>query len=638
MYVILALLALGFLILIHEFGHYFMAKWVGIKVDVFSVGLGKAIWSKKIGDTLWQIGWIPFGGYVQFHGAEKVGRKEPHQIPGGFFNSTPWDRIRVSFMGPFVNLVFAFIVFFGMWTGGGRTKMLSEFTGRIGWIDQKSELYAQGVRVGDQIEAYDGKQLGSARDHLIAPMVAGDDLEVSGYRIDDETGKKTAFKVSVKPYQNPLSPQQGILTAGILQPAQHVVYDPRQGDQPFPEGSPMANSGIAPKDRILWVDGHEVFSTFHLVQMLNENRALLTVVRGDQELHARVPRVAIADLKLDGEHREELFDWQFEAKLKSNKLANLLFCPYNLNADCVVESPLALIDPDRQSEAFPDVVESELEEPLRPGDRIVAVDGQRVEYSYELLTALQNRRVHVIVQETEGATDVISYKEVNDAFDQGVDRSSLHRIAGTIGGRNSTQAEGGLRLLNPVEPKKRIEFFEPERLANAYRDAEAMEDPDKRREALAFLKKLENEWVLGIPHLRDRKVTYNPDPMTLFMRTTQEIWTTLSALFTGALSPKWVSGPVGIVQIIQDRWEVGLMEVLYWLGMISLNLAVLNLLPIPILDGGKICIFAFEWVTGRQLKPKTVERLIFPFMLLLIFFFLFITYHDIVRLAGHLLR
>ncbi len=77
---------------------------------------------------------------------------------------------------------------------------------------------------------------------------------------------------------------------------------------------------------------------------------------------------------------------------------------------------------------------------------------------------------------------------------------------------------------------------------------------------------------------------------------------------------------------------LGVKEALFWMGVISLNLGILNLLPIPVLDGGHICFSLFEMVTKRRLKAKTMERLIIPFVVLLIGMIVFVTYHDLSRI------
>ncbi|HRD55239.1 MAG TPA: RIP metalloprotease, partial [Parachlamydiaceae bacterium] len=134
------------------------------------------------------------------------------------------------------------------------------------------------------------------------------------------------------------------------------------------------------------------------------------------------------------------------------------------------------------------------------------------------------------------------------------------------------------------------------------------------------------------------KVNYNPGPLELFTTVFDEIWRTLKALFTGSLNPKWISGPVGIVQVVHDNWMLGFKEALFWLGAISLNLGALNLLPIPMLDGGMILISFVELVTGRRMHPKTLEKLTLPFAILLIGFFIFLTYNDLSRVFTSFMR
>ena len=93
-----------------------------------------------------------------------------------------------------------------------------------------------------------------------------------------------------------------------------------------------------------------------------------------------------------------------------------------------------------------------------------------------------------------------------------------------------------------------------------------------------------------------------------------------------------MAGPIGIVQLIHQSWEAGVKEALFWMGVISLNLGVINLLPIPVLDGGHIFFSLYEAVTKRRISGKTMERLVIPFVGPLVAFFLFITFHDLARL------
>lgn len=159
-----------------------------------------------------------------------------------------------------------------------------------------------------------------------------------------------------------------------------------------------------------------------------------------------------------------------------------------------------------------------------------------------------------------------------------------------------------------------------------------IEDPERRSQAMRQFQKQEKRLLLGLPGIQDRRVSYNPAPTTLFFSVFEEIRRTLSALFSGSLNPKWISGPIGIVQVVQESSMSSLKEALYWLGAISLNLGILNLLPIPVLDGGTNLMSLVEIVTRKRLPPKTLEKIVIPFAVLLIGFFIFLTYNDLSRI------
>src|SRR5262245_7996080 len=117
LYFVLAFVTLGVLVFIHELGHYFVAKWVGMQVEVFSIGFGKPLLKWKRKKVQWQLGWLPFGGFVKIKGME-FGKKdkntpyvEPYDIPNGFFAHPPWKRIAVALAGPVSNFLLAFLIF-----------------------------------------------------------------------------------------------------------------------------------------------------------------------------------------------------------------------------------------------------------------------------------------------------------------------------------------------------------------------------------------------------------------------------------------------------------------------------------------------------------------------------------------------
>jgi regulator of sigma E protease len=97
------------LVVIHEFGHFIVAKMLGIGVEVFSVGFGKRLWGFKLGETDYRLSLIPLGGYVRFRGENLEMLQGKSDAPVDEFNSHPkWKRLLVAFAGPAFNIALPF--------------------------------------------------------------------------------------------------------------------------------------------------------------------------------------------------------------------------------------------------------------------------------------------------------------------------------------------------------------------------------------------------------------------------------------------------------------------------------------------------------------------------------------------------
>ena len=646
LYLLLAIFGLGFLIFIHELGHYWMARRVGMRVESFGIGFGRPIFSFLKNGVKWNICWLPFGGYVKIAGMEKEENTEPEDIKDGFFGKSAWDRIKVAIMGPLTNIVFALLVFFCIWATAGREKNYSEITNKVGLLDPNSELYQKGVRPGDIILSYDNESVKGAKDHFHAAMTGGETVLVQGLHWDKRKASYTPFAFQIHPYPHPQALESGILTTGILSPASFILYPENNSGtvNAMPKGSPLELSGIQHGDRIVWVDGEPVYSLGQLSGRINENKALLTIKRDGKVLLRRVSRVPVEELNLFQEPKEELNDWQHAANLTNVKFQQLQYIPYNLTADCKVEGPLQFIDSDKEVATFQKQLSSQIEEPLRAGDIIVAIDGTPVQASFELLKQLQTHKVLIIVQRS--AASKASLEDANRLFDQPIHAKELSDIVRSIGTDQEVAHKGDLYLLQPVVPKTRKELFNSleltadvaKELEEEKRHIQAIDDPEKRMQAIKFLETRDKQLMLGLPGVTDVQIAYNPNPFQMFGDVVDEVIHTLSALVGGYLNPKWISGPIGIVQVIHHQWMAGVKEALFWMGVISLNLGLLNLLPLPVLDGGYICLSLFEIVTGRRIKAKTLEKIVVPFAVLLISFLVFLTYHDLIRLVSNLIK
>ncbi len=164
------ILVLGVLIFIHELGHYLAARSVGVHVDVFSIGFGRAIagWTSRDG-TYWKVGWIPLGGFVKLHGqespedrvaAEAEARKKGEPLPvwhegRTFAEKSVGARAWVVAAGPLANFLLAAVLLAGLYATAGRPSTAAVVTG----VQENSAAARAGLAPGDRIVAIDGRSI-----------------------------------------------------------------------------------------------------------------------------------------------------------------------------------------------------------------------------------------------------------------------------------------------------------------------------------------------------------------------------------------------------------------------------------------------------------------------------------------------
>lgn len=110
MTILIFILILGFLVFIHEFGHFLMAKRAGITVEEFGFGLPPRIWGKKIGETLYSINWLPLGGFVKLLGEDPTDKRR--EQPDSFYVKSLASRTSVILAGVFMNFLFGVVLFY----------------------------------------------------------------------------------------------------------------------------------------------------------------------------------------------------------------------------------------------------------------------------------------------------------------------------------------------------------------------------------------------------------------------------------------------------------------------------------------------------------------------------------------------
>jgi regulator of sigma E protease len=605
LYFVLAILGLGFLIFIHELGHYLVGKKVGMKIETFSIGMGKGIFSWNRNGVKWQVGWLPFGGFVKFAGMDKEGGKEPYEIKNGYFGKGPFSRIKVALAGPLTNIVFAFLAFVLLYFCGGIQKPFSEITKHIGYVDKKSDLYKRGVRPGDEITKLNTKPYSGVKDLLYTGLENISKVDVQGNKIDYYSHSKSPFNVNASTYSDPAI-KQGLLTMGVspipTYLARYIVFDK------MAPNSPMQGSSIKENDRIFWVNGEFIFSNEQQSEIINRANAFLTIQRGNSVVHSIVPRIKFEDVKLSYYDKQEIDDWRYFAKIKQ-KLSDLYFIPYYINQDAVVENNLTFFDEDQLKGINEENIRNKYFNPLHRGDKILAINGVKIKSSIDLLKSIQNSTSLIIVQRKEMPKKLISWKEADIAFNNSINIDSLDRLVSYIGTDKQIGNIKDLYVLNPIVPKSASQIF-----------------PDLQSQD----EQIKDKLFLGIG-IKDTKVNFNPNPFVMFSSVIAETYKSISIL-AKTMKFKFVSSPIGIVTIVQQHWALGWKQALFWLAFISFNLGIINLLPIPVLDGGHVAMAVYEMVTKKPLTAKTMERITLPFMILLIAFMIYVTYNDLSRI------
>ena len=144
------ILLFNLLIFVHELGHFWAARWRGLKVDRFAIWFGKPIWKKNIGGVEYALGWIPAGGYVALPQMAPMDAIEgkTHDTKEPLPNISPLDKIIVAFAGPLFSFLLAVVFAVIVW-GVGRPVKEADKTRTIGWVDINGPAWKGGLRPGE---------------------------------------------------------------------------------------------------------------------------------------------------------------------------------------------------------------------------------------------------------------------------------------------------------------------------------------------------------------------------------------------------------------------------------------------------------------------------------------------------------
>ncbi|HYC42952.1 MAG TPA: RIP metalloprotease RseP [Noviherbaspirillum sp.] len=156
--VVAFLVALALLVVVHELGHYWVARWCGVKVLRFSVGMGKIVYSRRVGpdQTEWALSALPLGGYVKMLDAREqdVSTIPPEDLKREFTRQSVWKRIAIVAAGPLANFLLAIAVFAGLYSYG-----IPEPAARLRAVPEKTAAYEAGLRGGELVTSVNGESV-----------------------------------------------------------------------------------------------------------------------------------------------------------------------------------------------------------------------------------------------------------------------------------------------------------------------------------------------------------------------------------------------------------------------------------------------------------------------------------------------
>lgn len=646
------LLGVGALIFFHELGHFLAAKWAGVRVDVFSLGMGPRLFGVVRGDTDYRVSALPIGGYVSMLGQVDGDPDQPKtERSDDFRNKSVEKRFVIMVAGVVMNLVLAavgFVLCFGLGVDFAAAE--------IGAIEPGSAASRADLRRGDVVTHVDGGEVLGFQDLGTLAAIADGEVELTVVR-DGETLKTKASPVR--------GPNDRFARLGVS--LAYVVGDVDEGT-PFWEAGLRASS---PSRGSHWLN----------VSAVDSRCAPDTVMKGPE-----INR-ALGDLKgrIVATFEEVHYDDRGRPKQRELK-------QFEVDLERKPTFHLGLAVPDQAWIRSVKEGSAAAAAGVREGDRLVEIAGRAVTAS----------NLSEVVRRAGAEAAQASKHEVSLVVEREGERQPLQA---SLAPQNPQVIERA--LAGVAEPAKRLEVVEevgqwllgvvyaadvvaePCALPLADTQAEPIQlQPGDRLTKLwvdegTFLwggersfdrsrvnrlhqaSRLKVAWlpkggteertavvqatqhpsatrpVLGFA-LQVRQVTIQRSPLNALwlgleqtMIQTRRIALMLGAFLTGAVSPRELGGPIQIVNVTYKfASQDSLSKLLHLLAILSVNLAVINILPIPILDGGHIFFLAIEKLKGKPVSTEILMNAQWFGLFCIVGLMALVIFNDIRRLLG----
>ncbi|MBM4054518.1 MAG: RIP metalloprotease RseP [Planctomycetes bacterium] len=591
--VILVIAGIGLLIFVHELGHFLMAKKIGARVLAFSLGFGPALLKKQWGETEYRLSLFPLGGYVKLAGENPD--EEKTGAPYEFSSKSIGQRASVLVAGVALNAILAFIAFIVAFEIG-----VPFITSEVGDVVPGQPAWEAGIQRGDKILEIGGIKDPDFEDIFTVVALSN---STAGIPLKVKRGSDV-FNTEVAPMYDH---EQGLQRIGIM-PATSLEVDKIFAFEN--NESPARDAGIQVKDIIVAVNGKRISSEseFREVESQSTGKEItLAVLRNNEEINLKITPSKISRWMLGLSCASSVIDG-----VKNQSLAHKAGL---MKGDEILEvNSKPIIGFTGLRKAFMDIEDKTCILTVKRNNKITLLSvplddtGAKEEF-FKSITPFYGLTIDSVV---EGfPAEKIGLKP-GDKIIALNEKELLHwseLLQAVVSGQGKPMTIGWMRgsekLSSPIEPQKNGETA-------------AGSIGVKFREKTEIKKYgLFGACVVGV-----QKAVIN----------IQRLYLTIKGFFSQRLSTKNVGGFILIAQASYESAKVGMGKLVYFLGILSLQLALLNILPVPVLDGGHLLFLAIEKIKGSPVSQRTLSIAHYIGFAMIISLVIYATRNDIMRL------
>ncbi len=592
MAIILTLLGIGLILFVHEGGHYLAARRCGVRVEVFSLGFGPRLFGWKKGETDYRISLLPLGGYVRLAGEEMAG--EPR--PGDLGAASPNQRLLIFAGGILMNFAFALLVIPLLFRMGVRFEVPI-----AGKIEVGSPAWQAGVQEGDFLETVNAKDIYAFRS--FAAAVALGDSEQITIQVAAREGESEGHSFTLHPSYDE---NVGFRRVGIS-PAS---FDPKLIFE-IESGTTSWELGLRTGDRITAVNGVACNNTQD-ARILLQDAALsnkpieLSYFRETADTGSDFGTIKLPLSPVTEDTPLQVGIRQAVNQVKQIRGGDAL--PFRVG-DIITQAG------DRPIQRLNDLASVCLQNSGLPVCQVIR-DGKIIDTpavanitAGQLLNLLWLEEGHdfrvALVPNSPAAQVMKDGDTLLQAAGQPI--STLANLRKVVSSTGDNTIEFTVSRHGHIDPL--VLSVTPAAMANINADFSL-----KPWSHIVKRDNLKDALVLGF---REAK------------RMVQEIGATLSGMFSGRVASENLGGIITIGRVAHSFASAGLSQLLFFLTMISIHLGVLNLLPIPALDGGHILFVLLEKLRGKPVSVQTQGIFNLVGVALLLSLMIFATSNDI---------